>query len=92
MSSSESAIQFHKPRTFPTSSQHYKSSVKCHESRLCKTHARELKCQDIPDERSKVTWVKVSMREREELYKQTCLYGTEPLTPEIKLCLIFTPL
>ncbi len=28
---------------------------------------------------------------REELYKQTCLYGTEPLTPEIKLCLIFTP-
>ncbi len=51
-SSSKSAIQFHKSRT-----SQYKSSVKCHESRLCKTHEHALKCQDIPDERSKVTWV-----------------------------------
>lgn len=56
-SSSKSAIQFHKSRTFPTSSQQYKSGVKCHESRLCKTDEHALKCQDIPDERSKVTWV-----------------------------------
>uniref|UniRef100_A0A672JWE7 Zgc:171501 n=1 Tax=Sinocyclocheilus grahami TaxID=75366 RepID=A0A672JWE7_SINGR len=57
MSSSKSAIQFHKSKTYPMSSQQYKSSVKCHESRLSERHKCALKCQDIQDERSKVTWV-----------------------------------
>ncbi|XP_073675295.1 sodium-dependent lysophosphatidylcholine symporter 1-B-like [Garra rufa] len=56
MSSAKSAIQLHKS-TYPTSSQQYKSSVKPNESRLSKTYEFALKCQDIPDERSKATWV-----------------------------------
>lgn len=57
MSGAKSAIQFHKSKTYPTSPKQYKSSVKLNESRLSKIHERALKCQDIPDERSKVTWV-----------------------------------
>ncbi|XP_067269183.1 sodium-dependent lysophosphatidylcholine symporter 1-B-like [Pseudorasbora parva] len=61
MTSLKSANQFHKSRAYPTtSSQQHNSSVNRHESRLSKTHATHelaLKFQDIPDDRSKVTWV-----------------------------------
>uniref|UniRef100_A0A672R2P9 Zgc:171501 n=1 Tax=Sinocyclocheilus grahami TaxID=75366 RepID=A0A672R2P9_SINGR len=55
--SQKHSIQFHKSRTYPASSQQYKSSVKRHESRLSKTREHALKRHDIPDKRSKVTWV-----------------------------------
>ncbi|XP_051759954.1 sodium-dependent lysophosphatidylcholine symporter 1-B-like isoform X2 [Ctenopharyngodon idella] len=60
MSSFKSANQFHKSRAYPTSSQQHNSSVKHHESKLSETQATRqlaLKFQDIPDDRSKVTWV-----------------------------------
>lgn len=60
MSSFKSANQLHKSRAYPTSSQQHNSSVKCHESKLSETHATHqlaLKFQDIPNHRSKVTWV-----------------------------------
>lgn len=60
MSSLKSANQFHKSRANPTSSQQHNSRVKRHESKLREiqaTHQLALKFQDIPDERSKVTWV-----------------------------------
>lgn len=56
----KSASQFHKSRAYPTSSQHHNSSVKRLESKLSETqatHQLALKFQDIPDDRSKVTWV-----------------------------------
>ncbi|KAK9970221.1 hypothetical protein ABG768_026180 [Culter alburnus] len=56
----KSASQFHKSRAYPTSSQQHNSSVKRLESKLSETqatHQLALKFQDIPDDRSKVTWV-----------------------------------